>query len=275
MAGLGIYDYGARFYSPKLGRFLSADTIVPGAANPQAFNRYSYVLNNPIRYNDPTGHMCSDPDDHWGNGCDGSGTPPPTTPLPTTPLPNPGSGDNDDDEDLAEELSLVYDNNDSLPTGIPADPPVPSYCGGGPNGLYDVFDCGATFTQDLALVIDTPFAGVELIFLAIGCPLGGLKGCAAGAKVGQTFFKYTGANRGETALSFFSMVLSIAADAADEGITGIDENSVTAIDGVIAGTWSKDPILDFIIDGYGSAYNHEFVNGVFSFIPFDSYPLIR
>jgi RHS repeat-associated protein len=27
MAGLGIYNYGARFYSPKLGRFLSADTI--------------------------------------------------------------------------------------------------------------------------------------------------------------------------------------------------------------------------------------------------------
>jgi len=29
MAGLGIYHYGARFYSPKLGRFLSADTVVP------------------------------------------------------------------------------------------------------------------------------------------------------------------------------------------------------------------------------------------------------
>ena len=114
MAGLGIYDYGARFYSPKLGRFLSADTIVPGVANPQALNRYSYVLGNPIRYNDPTGHMCSDPDDIWSPGCDGSGTPP-----PTTPLPNPGGGDDDedngnnnDDVDLAEELAL---NNDGLP----------------------------------------------------------------------------------------------------------------------------------------------------------------
>jgi len=32
------------------------DTIVPDATNPQAFNRFSYVINNPIRYNDPTGH---------------------------------------------------------------------------------------------------------------------------------------------------------------------------------------------------------------------------
>src|SRR3990172_6528553 len=60
---LGIYNYGARFYSPKLGRFLSADTIVPSFANPQSFNRYSYVLNNPLKYTDPTGH-CS-MGGHW------------------------------------------------------------------------------------------------------------------------------------------------------------------------------------------------------------------
>jgi RHS repeat-associated protein len=56
MAGLGIYDYGARFYSPKLGRFLSADTIVPSYTNPQHLNRYMYVLGNPLKYDDPTGH---------------------------------------------------------------------------------------------------------------------------------------------------------------------------------------------------------------------------
>ncbi len=58
ITGLGIYHYGARFYSPKLGRFLSADTIVPGYANPQNLNRFSYVTNNPLRYIDPTGHKC-------------------------------------------------------------------------------------------------------------------------------------------------------------------------------------------------------------------------
>jgi RHS repeat-associated protein len=52
----GIYDFNARMYDPAIGRFLSADTIVPGAGNPQAFNRYSYVLNRPLNHIDPTGH---------------------------------------------------------------------------------------------------------------------------------------------------------------------------------------------------------------------------
>ncbi len=46
-ASLGLYDYGARFYSPGLGRFVSADTVVPIPGNPQDWNRYAYALNNP------------------------------------------------------------------------------------------------------------------------------------------------------------------------------------------------------------------------------------
>jgi RHS repeat-associated protein len=53
---LGLYDYGARFYDPSLNRFISADTIVPSPGNPQSLNRYSYVLGNPLKYTDPTGH---------------------------------------------------------------------------------------------------------------------------------------------------------------------------------------------------------------------------
>jgi RHS repeat-associated protein len=66
IAGLGIYHYQARFYSPKLGRFLSPDTIVPSYTNPQNLDRYGYVLNNPLRYTDPTGHMV---DDGLEGGC--------------------------------------------------------------------------------------------------------------------------------------------------------------------------------------------------------------
>jgi hypothetical protein len=34
--------------------------VPSGPANPQALNRYSYVLNNPLRYTDPTGHDGAD-----------------------------------------------------------------------------------------------------------------------------------------------------------------------------------------------------------------------
>ncbi|MSP13291.1 MAG: hypothetical protein EXR62_10090 [Chloroflexi bacterium] len=62
--------YGARYYDPALGRFLQADTIVPQPGNPQSLNRYSYVMNNPVKYTDPTGHAdaCF---------CDGSPSPAP------------------------------------------------------------------------------------------------------------------------------------------------------------------------------------------------------
>jgi hypothetical protein len=53
-------DYKARFYSPTLGRFIQPDSIIPGAASPQSWNRYSYVMNRPTSFNDPTGHRPSD-----------------------------------------------------------------------------------------------------------------------------------------------------------------------------------------------------------------------
>jgi RHS repeat-associated protein len=57
---LGLYYYNARFYLPGIGRFASADTIVPDPSNPQQHNRYTYVVNNPLRFSDPTGHYCYD-----------------------------------------------------------------------------------------------------------------------------------------------------------------------------------------------------------------------
>jgi RHS repeat-associated protein len=55
--GLGLLHFGARFYHPRLGRFISADTLVPNFADPQNLNRYAFVLNNPLKYTDPSGHM--------------------------------------------------------------------------------------------------------------------------------------------------------------------------------------------------------------------------
>lgn len=51
----GYYDYGDRYYDPLIGRFIEPDSVVPGLGT-QATNRYSYALNNPIYYIDPTGH---------------------------------------------------------------------------------------------------------------------------------------------------------------------------------------------------------------------------
>jgi RHS repeat-associated protein len=55
-AETGLMYYRARYYDPSIGRFLSADTIVPNGADAQSYNRYAYVRNNPTRYGDPTGH---------------------------------------------------------------------------------------------------------------------------------------------------------------------------------------------------------------------------
>ena len=52
----GLYYYNARYYDPELGRFIQPDDIIPNLGNPQSYNRYSYVLNNPLRYTDPSGH---------------------------------------------------------------------------------------------------------------------------------------------------------------------------------------------------------------------------
>ena len=55
-AGLSLYQMGARWYDPYLNRFVSPDSIIPQPGNPQSLNRFSYVLGNPLRYRDPTGH---------------------------------------------------------------------------------------------------------------------------------------------------------------------------------------------------------------------------
>ncbi|EIV91293.1 toxin TcdB middle/N-terminal domain-containing protein [Frankia sp. QA3] len=56
-AATGLVYLRARYYQPEYGRFLSPDTLVPDPHDPGAWNRYSYVQNNPLRYVDPTGHF--------------------------------------------------------------------------------------------------------------------------------------------------------------------------------------------------------------------------
>lgn len=64
-SAIGMDYYNARWYDPALGRFAIADSIVPEVGNSQDWDRYAYSYGNPIRYNDPTGHISTDP----GGGC--------------------------------------------------------------------------------------------------------------------------------------------------------------------------------------------------------------
>jgi RHS repeat-associated protein len=53
--GVCLINFNARVYDPAIGRFLSADPTVEAPYNPQDLNRYSYVLNNPLGFTDPSG----------------------------------------------------------------------------------------------------------------------------------------------------------------------------------------------------------------------------
>jgi len=94
-------DYPARFY-----RWLSPDEFTGGPVsacgppdptpsgalpyadilNPQSLNKYQYAYNNPLRYNDPTGHWCV-----WGIGTTCDPKPPALPPLPPAPEGAPGT----------------------------------------------------------------------------------------------------------------------------------------------------------------------------------------
>jgi len=51
----GLVYMQARWLDPEVGRFLSVDPLIRSLAKPQSLNGYSYVENNPTRFNDPTG----------------------------------------------------------------------------------------------------------------------------------------------------------------------------------------------------------------------------
>ena len=55
----GIINMNGRLYDPVLGRFFSPDPYVQFPGSPQSYNRYSYCLNNPLKYTDPSGQIIS------------------------------------------------------------------------------------------------------------------------------------------------------------------------------------------------------------------------
>ena len=65
MAGFGLINMNGRLYDPYLQRFLSPDRYVQSPFNAQSYNRYTYCLNNPLMYTDPSGWFEA-PTYYWG-----------------------------------------------------------------------------------------------------------------------------------------------------------------------------------------------------------------
>jgi RHS repeat-associated protein len=53
----GLYYFGARYYDPTVGRFITEDSYEGDDSDPMTLNRYIYGRDNPERYTDSSGHM--------------------------------------------------------------------------------------------------------------------------------------------------------------------------------------------------------------------------
>ncbi|NRD44298.1 RHS repeat-associated core domain-containing protein [Corallococcus exiguus] len=56
----GLVNMGGRIYDPETARFITPDPFVQFPQEGQAFNRYAYVMNNPLRWTDPSGFNADD-----------------------------------------------------------------------------------------------------------------------------------------------------------------------------------------------------------------------
>jgi RHS repeat-associated protein len=99
----GLLYMGARYYDPVIGRFVQRDSVVPESGDPQSWNAYSFVRNNPLNRTDPTGNEDKDFSDLGGdtvgevlrdNGFGPEVAPPPdASPEPRAQAETPGGTD--------------------------------------------------------------------------------------------------------------------------------------------------------------------------------------
>jgi len=57
MSNSSLVDMKARMYDNNIARFVSPDNYIQDPNQILSYNRYVYTMNNPLKYNDPTGHF--------------------------------------------------------------------------------------------------------------------------------------------------------------------------------------------------------------------------
>ncbi|HRJ58828.1 MAG TPA: RHS repeat-associated core domain-containing protein [Anaerolineales bacterium] len=107
-ADFGLMFYNARWYDPGINQFATPDTIIPDPSDPQDFDRYTYVRNNPIRYTDPSGHFSCSSDKNSDEYCPGKPNGSITSP-PKQPKPKPPRGEEQNSQNQNRSHTYTYD----------------------------------------------------------------------------------------------------------------------------------------------------------------------
>ena len=105
--------------SPYINRFLQPDSVIPNLYNPQSLNRYSYVTNRPVNFNDPTGYRLDDGCEDYG--CDFGTSSSTLSSSSYTPTPAGGNGQSDDEDpdDILGGNDSDCDTNNNNVADIP------------------------------------------------------------------------------------------------------------------------------------------------------------
>jgi len=269
--------------SPYINRFLQPDTLIPGVDSPQKWNRFSYVYNSPIRYNDPTGHVVAcNPND--GDICEHDLVPSSPNSPPKNPSGSGGHCHNDPDcvygdgglpnshEDnglindifetiIHDDFQALEDNNcfvHNLGTINWNDP----IC----------VDAASFLLQDIATLSSSASASWTATLTALGCAGAYFSAgttCAIGYALGYAdhvmFF-----NPLESVASGASFFLTIRSDILTHDLfyfnswtdwaVGVDTRTSAAT--FAYGTLVTEPFVDAGIDIYASGYNHGYFCGI-------------
>jgi RHS repeat-associated protein len=120
----GLDDFDARYYASTLGRFMRPDEplVDQQTGNPQSWNLYSYVRNNPLNNTDPSGNACVSngkggfkDDDSGGQTCAEANDPKNNnTPSAVVTAKAPPSADDQRILDFANDLNRYNIQNNTL-----------------------------------------------------------------------------------------------------------------------------------------------------------------